>query len=60
MIQTDTFLLIAGALFFYGYTRGGIYGQVLYKQIGGWIVFLFIFGLIVPGINNWGHGGGIV
>jgi len=23
-------------------------------------VFLFIFGLVVPGINNWGHGGGIL
>jgi rhomboid protease GluP len=21
---------------------------------------LFIFGFMVPGINNWGHGGGIV
>jgi rhomboid protease GluP len=24
------------------------------------VVFLFIFGLLVPGINNWGHGGGIL
>jgi rhomboid protease GluP len=21
---------------------------------------IFIFGLLVPGINNWGHGGGMV
>ena len=25
-----------------------------------WVVFLFIFGFVVPGINNWGHGGGIL
>jgi rhomboid protease GluP len=24
------------------------------------VVFLFIFGFVVPGINNWGHGGGIL
>ncbi len=51
---------LLGALLFYGWSRGGIYGQVLFKQIGGWIIFLFIFGLIIPGINNWGHGGGII
>jgi rhomboid protease GluP len=21
---------------------------------------LFVFGLLIPGINNWGHGGGIL
>lgn len=51
---------LIGALFYYGYSRGGIYGQVLFKQVGGWIISLFTFGFIVPGINNWGHGGGIV
>jgi rhomboid protease GluP len=30
------------------------------RQIGGWAVGLFVFGLLVPGINNWGHGGGMV
>jgi len=24
------------------------------------VVSLLIFGLIVPGINNWGHGGGMI
>ncbi len=51
---------LIGALFYYGYSRGGIYGQVLFKQVGGWIISLFVFGFIIPGINNWGHGGGIV
>ena len=51
---------LVGALLYYGKSRGGIYGRNLYRQIFGWVVFLFIFGLIVPGINNWGHGGGIL
>lgn len=50
---------LMGASLYYGKTRGGIYGRIIYKQIGGWAVGLFLFGLIVPGINNWGHGGGI-
>jgi rhomboid protease GluP len=51
---------LVGALLYYGKSRGGVYGRTLYKQISGWVVFLFIFGLLVPGINNWGHGGGIL
>lgn len=50
---------LMGASLYYGKTRGGVYGRIIYKQIGGWAVGLFLFGLIVPGINNWGHGGGI-
>ena len=51
---------LVGAALYYGKSRGGIYGRNLYRQISIWIVFLFVFGLIVPGINNWGHGGGIL
>ncbi len=51
---------LVGAILYYGKSRGGIYGKNLYRQIGVWVVFLFIFGLVVPGINNWGHGGGIL
>jgi len=25
-----------------------------------WVVIMFVFGFVVPGINNWGHGGGLV
>ena len=50
---------LIGALLYYGKSRGGVYGQAIYKQIGGWAVGIFVFGLLVPGINNWGHGGGI-
>jgi len=50
---------LAGALLYYGKSRGGVYGRAIYKQIGVWVIILFIFGLLVPMINNWGHGGGI-
>ena len=51
---------LVGALLYYGKSRGGIYGRNLYRQISIWVIFLFVFGLVVPGINNWGHGGGIL
>ena len=51
---------LVGAILYYSKSRGGVYGKHLYRQIAVWMVFLFIFGLLVPGINNWGHGGGIV
>lgn len=51
---------LVGAILFYGRSRGGVYGKALYKQISIWILFLFVFGIIVPGINNWGHGGGLL
>lgn len=51
--------LIGSALYF-GKHRGGYYGESVYKQVSGWVIGLFIFGLMVPGINNWGHGGGII
>jgi len=50
---------LIGAILYYGKSRGGAYGQAIYRQIGGWAVGLFVFGLLMPGINNWGHGGGI-
>jgi rhomboid protease GluP len=50
---------LIGASLYYGKSRGGIYGQAIYKQIGAWALGIFIFGLLMPGINNWGHGGGI-
>jgi rhomboid protease GluP len=50
---------LIGSILYYGKSRGGLYGQTIFKQILGWVIGLFIFGLLVPGINNWGHGGGI-
>lgn len=47
-----------GAALFYGKSRGGVFGQAVYKQISAWVFAIFLIGLM-PGINNWGHGGGI-
>jgi rhomboid protease GluP len=52
---------LIGSLLYYGKSRGGVYGNTIYTQVIGWIVGLFLFGLMARGIiNNWGHGGGIV
>ena len=51
---------LIGAILYYGKSRGGFYGEVIYKQAMGWIIGIVIFGLLVPGINNWAHGGGVI
>lgn len=51
---------LMGAILYFGKSRGGAYGQIIYKQIGGWAVAIFVFGFLVPGIDNWAHGGGMV
>jgi rhomboid protease GluP len=51
---------LMGALLYYGKRRGGVYGHIIYKQISGWVLGIFLYGFFLPGINNWGHGGGIL
>jgi rhomboid protease GluP len=51
---------LIGALLYYGKSRGGAYGSSVYREVSGWVISLFVFGLLFPGINNWGHGGGII
>jgi len=51
---------LIGSLLYYGKSRGGVYGSSVYREVSGWVISLFIFGLLFPGINNWGHGGGIL
>jgi len=51
---------LVGSLLYYGKSRGGAYGSAIYSELSGWVVSIFIFGLVFPGINNWGHGGGLV
>ena len=51
---------LIGAALYFGKSRGGIYGQTIYRQIGGWAIGIFLFGLLVPAINNWAHGGGML
>ena len=50
---------LIGAALYFGKSRGGVYGQAIYRQVGGWVMVLFLFGFTIPGIDNWGHGGGI-
>jgi rhomboid protease GluP len=50
---------LIGAILYYGKSRGDLYGKAIFKQVIGWVIGLFLFGIMVPGINNWGHGGGI-
>lgn len=51
---------LIGALLYFGKSRGGTYGAAVYQEVSGWVVGLVLFGFIFPGINNWGHGGGII
>ena len=51
---------LIGATLYYGKARGGNFGQALFKQTMGWVVSLAVIGVLVPNINNWGHGGGLV
>lgn len=55
--SASLFALI-GSILYYGKSRGGVYGQIIFKQIVGWVIALFVFGFLFPGINNWAHGGG--
>ena len=51
---------LIGASLYYGKSRGGAYGQAIYKQIITWVVVIFLYGFLARGsIDNWGHGGGI-
>jgi membrane associated rhomboid family serine protease len=51
---------LIGAALYFGKSRGGIYGQTVYRQIGGWAIGIFLFGFLVPAINNWAHGAGML
>lgn len=50
---------LIGAALYFGKSRGGTYGTLVFRQIGGWAITIFVFGFFIPGINNWGHGGGM-
>ncbi len=51
---------LIGALLYFGKSRGGDWGQRVFKQTSGWIISLLLFGFLIPNINNWGHGGGLL
>jgi rhomboid protease GluP len=51
---------LIGAALYFGKSRGGTYGQAIFRQIGSWAVGIFMFGFFLPAINNWAHGGGML
>lgn len=51
---------LIGAIIYYGKSRGGYYGQAIYKQALGWVAGLVLFGILISGINNWAHAGGLI
>lgn len=51
---------LIGAALYFGKSRGGVWGQLVFKQTSGWVISLIIIGFLLPIINNWGHGGGLV
>ena len=46
---------LLAALIVYGRRRGG---SVVTQQLWQWAIILGVFGFVMPGINNWAHGGG--
>ena len=50
---------LIGSALYYGKSRGGRYGHAIYRQVGSWALGIFLIGVMVPGINNWAHGGGM-
>ncbi len=51
---------LIGAALYFGKSRGGNWGKLVYKQTTGWVISLVIVGFLLPGINNWGHAGGLI
>ena len=51
---------LLGAIVCYGRLRGGVFGAEMYRQTLQSAIVLFLFGLFMPGVNNWAHGGGFV
>ncbi len=51
---------LIGAIIYFGKSRGGSYGEAIFKQALSWVIGLIIFGFLFSGINNWAHGGGLL
>jgi rhomboid protease GluP len=39
--------------------RGGSHMQQLRSRLISWVVSIFVFGLLMSGVDNWAHGGGL-
>ena len=49
-----------GALIVYGRSRKGSMASLMTRQVWQWAIFLFIFGFMMSGVNNWAHLGGFI
>jgi len=45
---------------YYGRKRGGQFGAAIYRQVGSWALVLFLFGFMMPAVNNLAHAGGFI
>ena len=48
-----------GALIYYGSHEGGTFGTTLFKVTVVFSLLAFLYGFITPGVDNWGHLGGL-
>ncbi len=46
---------LMAALIVYGRKRGS---SMMTQQLWGYVIMIGIFGFVMPGVNNWAHGGG--
>ncbi|MDZ7376485.1 MAG: rhomboid family intramembrane serine protease [candidate division KSB1 bacterium] len=51
---------LLAALIYYGRARGGLFRQFVYPQILTWAIVLFIYGFLVPQVDNLSHLGGFI
>ncbi len=51
---------LLGAMVAYGRQRGGVFGSLVLRQYGQWALVLFVFGFLMPGVNNFAHAGGFL
>ena len=51
---------LIGAALYYGKSRGGLFGESVFRQLGFWAVAILAFGFFMPQINNSAHIGGMV
>ncbi|MBI3826229.1 MAG: rhomboid family intramembrane serine protease [Candidatus Rokubacteria bacterium] len=51
---------LLGAIVAFGHRRGGVFGSMILRQYGQWALVLFVFGFVMPGVDNFAHAGGFV
>jgi rhomboid protease GluP len=51
---------LLAALIVYGRNNPGGMAAVMTRQVWQWAIFLFIFGFMMSGVNNWAHLGGFI